>query len=115
MQELSLCHCFKSQLAKTNWEGGERKLECLGKATPSPPRVFCALALHLSLLFWSLLLQVPSLNSTPPWSLPQGSLVRFRCMIQDMFDPEYYLAVYETVDPADKTAVSVVAIGNHLD
>ena len=35
-------------------------------------------------------------------------------MIQDMFDPEYYLAVYETTNPADNTTVSVVSNGNHL-
>lgn len=27
-----------------------------------------------------------------------NSLVRFRCMIQDMFEPEYYLSRYETID-----------------
>lgn len=43
-------------------------------------------------------LQVPYLNSTPIENLASGSLVRFRCMVKDMFDPEYYLGVYEEVD-----------------
>ena len=58
--------------------------------------------------------QVPSLNSIPPRSIPRGSLVRFRCMIQDMFDPEFYLAVYETTNPADSKTVSAVAKNNLL-
>ncbi|XP_053306311.1 mini-chromosome maintenance complex-binding protein [Spea bombifrons] len=42
---------------------------------------------------------VPSLNDVPPHYLKPDSLVRFRCMVQDTFDPEYYMGVYETVDP----------------
>lgn len=30
--------------------------------------------------------------------IPSGSLVRYRGMIQDMFDPEYFGGVYEGVD-----------------
>ncbi|XP_056408418.1 LOW QUALITY PROTEIN: mini-chromosome maintenance complex-binding protein [Hyla sarda] len=41
---------------------------------------------------------VPSLNDIPLHYLKPGGLVRFRCMIQDMFDPEFYMGVYETVD-----------------
>ncbi|XP_066457454.1 mini-chromosome maintenance complex-binding protein isoform X2 [Eleutherodactylus coqui] len=41
---------------------------------------------------------VPSLNDVPAHYLKPGGLVHFRCMIQDMFDPEYYMGVYETVD-----------------
>ncbi|XP_040217398.1 mini-chromosome maintenance complex-binding protein isoform X1 [Rana temporaria] len=41
---------------------------------------------------------VPSLNDVPLHYLKPNSLVRFRCMVQDMFDPEYYMGVYETVD-----------------
>ncbi|XP_072280818.1 mini-chromosome maintenance complex-binding protein isoform X2 [Pyxicephalus adspersus] len=41
---------------------------------------------------------VPSLNDVPLHYLKPNSLVRFRCMVQDMFDPEYYMGVYETLD-----------------
>uniref|UniRef100_A0A665TFA7 Mini-chromosome maintenance complex-binding protein n=1 Tax=Echeneis naucrates TaxID=173247 RepID=A0A665TFA7_ECHNA len=49
------------------------------------------------------LLQVPSLNDVPLHYLKPNSLVKFRCLIQDMFDPEFYMGVYETADPATKT------------
>lgn len=39
---------------------------------------------------------IPSLNSTPNHELSDGQLVKFRAMVQDMFDPEIYLAQYET-------------------
>lgn len=39
---------------------------------------------------------IPCLNSTPNHELSDGQLVRFRAMVQDMFDPEIYLAQYET-------------------
>eukprot|EP00057_Strongylocentrotus_purpuratus_P034696 XP_796222.3 PREDICTED: mini-chromosome maintenance complex-binding protein [Strongylocentrotus purpuratus] len=39
--------------------------------------------------------RIPSLNHTPLHTLKPNSLVRFRCMVQDMFDPEFYLGVYE--------------------
>ena len=38
---------------------------------------------------------LPSLNSVPTHELVDGQLVRFRCMLQDMFDPEFYLASFE--------------------
>ncbi|XP_018423752.1 PREDICTED: mini-chromosome maintenance complex-binding protein-like [Nanorana parkeri] len=41
---------------------------------------------------------VPSLNDVPLHYLRPNSLVRVRCMLQDMFDPEYYMGVYETLD-----------------
>ncbi|XP_035673341.1 mini-chromosome maintenance complex-binding protein-like [Branchiostoma floridae] len=41
---------------------------------------------------------VPSLNDTPLHHLKPNSLVKFRCMVQDMFDPEFYLGVYEVTD-----------------
>lgn len=46
---------------------------------------------------------VPSLNDVPLHYLKPNSLVKFRCLIQDMFDPEFYMGVYETVDPSTKT------------
>ncbi|CAM4707650.1 unnamed protein product [Lepidochelys kempii] len=46
---------------------------------------------------------VPSLNDVPLHYLKPNSLVKFRCMVQDMFDPEFYMGVYETIDPNTKT------------
>lgn len=48
---------------------------------------------------------VPSLNDVPLHYLKPNSLVKFRCMIQDMFDPEFYMALYETVDPANNRSL----------
>lgn len=42
-------------------------------------------------------LDIPLINQMKSLDgLKSKSLVRFRCMVQDMFDPEYYLAIYET-------------------
>ncbi|KAL5016603.1 hypothetical protein ScPMuIL_006192 [Solemya velum] len=41
---------------------------------------------------------IPSLNDTPLHDLQPNSLVRMRCMVQDMFDPEFYLGLYEVRD-----------------
>lgn len=51
-------------------------------------------------------MQVPSLNDVPLHYLKPNSLVKFRCFIQDMFDPEFFMGVYETVDPSTKAKVS---------
>ncbi|XP_077352548.1 mini-chromosome maintenance complex-binding protein isoform X1 [Festucalex cinctus] len=48
---------------------------------------------------------VPSMNDIPLHYLKPGSLVKFRCFLQDMFDPEFYMGVYETVDPSSQTKV----------
>ncbi|KAL0964232.1 hypothetical protein UPYG_G00321140 [Umbra pygmaea] len=48
---------------------------------------------------------VPSLNDVPLHYLKPNSLVKFRCLIQDMFDPEFYMGVYETVDASTKAKV----------
>uniref|UniRef100_A0A3P8VN94 Mini-chromosome maintenance complex-binding protein n=1 Tax=Cynoglossus semilaevis TaxID=244447 RepID=A0A3P8VN94_CYNSE len=48
---------------------------------------------------------VPSLNDVPLHYLKPNSLVKFRCLIQDMFDPEFYMGVYETVDSSTKAKV----------
>lgn len=62
------------------------------------------------------LASIPSIN----WSsarqqqhLRPGSLVRFRGMIQDMFDPELFAGVYETRDP--RTQGSVRRCGLYSD
>ncbi|XP_069468048.1 mini-chromosome maintenance complex-binding protein isoform X2 [Ambystoma mexicanum] len=48
---------------------------------------------------------VPSLNDVPLHYLKPNSLVKFRCMVQDMFDPEFYMGVYETVDALTQARV----------
>ncbi len=49
-----------------------------------------------SSLDWSR--QVPSLNESSQHQLVDGQVVRFRCMVQDMFDPEYYFSVFQVRD-----------------
>ncbi|NXE84781.1 MCMBP protein, partial [Cochlearius cochlearius] len=56
---------------------------------------------------------VPSLNDVPVHYLKPNSLVKFRCMVQDMFDPEFYVGVYETVDP--NTNARVLHFGKYRD
>ncbi|XP_061491813.1 mini-chromosome maintenance complex-binding protein isoform X1 [Rhineura floridana] len=48
---------------------------------------------------------IPSLNDVPLHYLKPSSLVKFRCMVQDMFDPEFYMNVYETIDIHTKSRV----------
>ncbi|GAA6111138.1 mini-chromosome maintenance complex-binding protein isoform X2 [Tachysurus ichikawai] len=56
---------------------------------------------------------VPSLNDVPLHYLKPNSLVKFRCMVQDMFDPEFFMGVYETVDPS--TNAKVLRCGKYKD
>ncbi|XP_068955201.1 mini-chromosome maintenance complex-binding protein isoform X3 [Petaurus breviceps papuanus] len=56
---------------------------------------------------------VPSLNDVPLHYLKPNSFVKFRCMVQDMFDPEFYMGVYETVDP--NTKARVLHFGKYRD
>ncbi|XP_078668117.1 mini-chromosome maintenance complex-binding protein-like [Branchiostoma floridae x Branchiostoma belcheri] len=56
---------------------------------------------------------VPSLNDTPLHHLKPNSLVKFRCMVQDMFDPEFYLGVYEVTDT--KLAAKSLRSGRYKD
>jgi hypothetical protein len=42
--------------------------------------------------------KVPCLNVTPLEQLGDGSLVRYRAMVQDQFDPELYLKYYTAVN-----------------
>lgn len=48
---------------------------------------------------------IPSLNDVPLHYLKPNCLVKFRCLIQDMFDPEFYMGVYETAEPSTKNKV----------
>lgn len=43
---------------------------------------------------------VPLLNHIENHAIPNSSLVRFRGMIQDMLDPEFYLEKYSVSGPA---------------
>ncbi|NWR76053.1 MCMBP protein, partial [Centropus unirufus] len=56
---------------------------------------------------------VPSLNDVPVHYLKPNSLVKFRCMVQDMFDPEFYMGIYETVDP--NTNARALHFGKYRD
>ncbi|XP_069095332.1 mini-chromosome maintenance complex-binding protein isoform X1 [Pleurodeles waltl] len=56
---------------------------------------------------------VPSLNDVPLHYLKPNSLVKFRCMVQDMFDPEFYMGIYETVDSL--TQARVLHFGKYRD
>ncbi|XP_077992480.1 mini-chromosome maintenance complex-binding protein-like [Glandiceps talaboti] len=56
---------------------------------------------------------VPSLNKTMLHNLKPNTLVKFRCMIQDMFDPEFYLGVYEVEDT--KTGQTSLRTGRYRD
>ncbi|XP_028406864.1 mini-chromosome maintenance complex-binding protein-like [Dendronephthya gigantea] len=42
--------------------------------------------------------KIQSLNDKSLDHIKPNTLVRFRCMIQDMFEPEYYLSRYETIE-----------------
>ena len=47
------------------------------------------------------LANVTSLNNVANHVLFDGQLVRFRCMVQDMFDPEMYMAEYQVKNMKD--------------
>ena len=38
--------------------------------------------------------RVPEINAVGVEHVPTGALVRFRCMVQDMYNPEYYVGAY---------------------
>eukprot|EP00794_Sanderia_malayensis_P005228 gene5228-5885_t len=42
--------------------------------------------------------EIPCLNDLATEKIRPNSLVRCRCMVQDQFDPEYFLGLYETLD-----------------
>ncbi len=58
-------------------------------------------------------LALPSLNEIPAHRLVDGQVVRFRCMVQDMFDPEYYLSVFAVRDLS--TGRKRLATGRYRD
>ena len=60
-----------------------------------------------------ILLQVPSINSCALHQVAADSLVRYRCMVQDMFDPELYLARFKVT--SRKTGQAVMRSGRYRD
>ena len=69
--------------------------------------------LSVSLSCGNFFCQIPSLNDIPLHNLKPNSLVRIRCMIQDMFDPEFYLGLYEVED--NKTGAKTMRSGKYKD
>lgn len=57
--------------------------------------------------------KIPSLNDRPLHTLTDGCLVRYRCMIQDQFEPEYYLNTYQLVNTV--TGAKVLGCGKYRD
>jgi len=49
--------------------------------------------------------KVASLNQMPNHQLRDGQLASFRCMVQDMFDPEFYLGSYRVKNLGDGSIV----------
>lgn len=54
--------------------------------------------------------QVPEINSVPLDAIPANSLVRFRGMVQDMFNIEYYIGAYKEGDTWHTNKYSDVAV-----
>eukprot|EP00954_Amorphochlora_amoebiformis_P016642 1306562-Amorphochlora_amoeboformis.AAC.1 len=57
--------------------------------------------------------QIPSLNVTASQNIEDKSLVRFRCMVQDILDPEFYTGIYEEV--CAKTGTKVLKTAKYQD
>lgn len=57
--------------------------------------------------------EIPLLNSAPLCNFKDKQLVRFRGMIQDMYDPEYYLEQYEVKN--SMTGESDIRCGLYID
>lgn len=48
------------------------------------------------MLLFGVVVQIPSLLHAQLHQLQPNSLVRVRCMVQDMLEPEYFMGAYET-------------------
>lgn len=48
---------------------------------------------------------IPLLNHIANYAVPNASLVRFRGMIQDMLDPEFYLEKYTVAGPQGSSRI----------
>jgi hypothetical protein len=53
-------------------------------------------------------MKIPSINDIRIDTIPNGSLVRYRGMIQDMWDPEFFLGVYEEINTIQGTKVKTM-------
>lgn len=60
-----------------------------------------------------LLREIPLLNDVQLHNIKDKQLVRFRGMIQDMYDPEYYFKQYEVKN--SKTGESNIRCGMYSD
>ncbi|XP_011049516.1 PREDICTED: mini-chromosome maintenance complex-binding protein isoform X2 [Acromyrmex echinatior] len=61
----------------------------------------------------NILTKIPLLNNTQLHDIKDKELVRFRGMIQDMYDPEYYLKQYEVKNTS--TGESNIRCGMYMD
>lgn len=52
--------------------------------------------------------QIPLIDSQSIRNVANGQLIRYRGMVQDMFDPEYYLGIYQQSNPGTGEKVRVV-------
>jgi len=79
---------FESQSQNPEWERLVAELICKEVSVPDAS------------------LGIMSVNIEPNHLLKDGQLVKFRCMVQDMFDPEFYLSKYQVkslIDGSVKT------------
>ena len=65
---------------------------------------------HISTKYFS---QIPSLNNVPLDEIRTGTLVKYRCMVQDVFDPQFCLGAYNVVNA--KTRETKVECGAFRD
>jgi len=56
---------------------------------------------------------IPSLNTVSLDELKSGALVRYRCMVQDVFDPQFCLGTYKIIN--EKTQKSRIECGAYRD
>ena len=91
---LVISKMFSGRTPGDTWE---QKVEEHFKAELSRPEVMAGLT---------------SLNTADNHSLVEGQLVRFRAMVQDMFDPEFYVAEYQV---RQKDGQVVVRTGRYRD
>ena len=59
------------------------------------------------------LARIPSLNATPVEQLRPGTLVRYRCMVQDVQDPEFYMALFQQTNV--HTGEKILMTGKYRD
>ncbi|XP_050475453.1 mini-chromosome maintenance complex-binding protein isoform X1 [Bombus huntii] len=77
----------------------------LAKITDWTPEYFIANKSNCNAILENLdaLKEIPLLNNAPVHAFRDGQLVRFKGMIQDMHNPEYYLQVYEVKNTQTET------------